>query len=147
MPIRPPPPTSSASRGFSFERFSSVSHHAVDTVKRLRTYLRGRGADLESLAADAQMLTAREWRAALVEQRNSGKLVYIEPVSSVNLKPDAFTPKVASTSLERHCLWMVASPSCSEPRPKRRTSYEMCRVHRSFPACFNRAYGRRNSDA
>lgn len=81
MPIKPPPPPGPASRGMSFEGFSSVSRHAKETVKRLRTYLRGRRAvDLESLAAEAQLLTMQEWCAALPEarERNGGKLTYIE---------------------------------------------------------------------
>jgi hypothetical protein len=66
----------------SFEGFSRVSRHAKETVRRLRTYLRGRRAvDVESLVADARMLTANEWMAALPEQRNNGKLVYLEPSS------------------------------------------------------------------
>jgi hypothetical protein len=66
----------------SFEKFSSVSRHAKETIRRLRTYLRGRRAvDVESLVADARMLTANEWMAALPEQRNNGKLVYLEPSS------------------------------------------------------------------
>ena len=83
MPIKPPPPpTGPSSSGVSFERFSSVSRHAKETVRRLRTYLRGRRAvDVESLVADARMLTASEWSAALPEQRNNGKLVYLEPSS------------------------------------------------------------------
>jgi len=82
MPIKHPPLTAPASRGSSFEKFSSVSRHAKETVKRLRTYLRGRReADLESLVSETQMLTTREWCAALREQRNNGKLVYLEPTS------------------------------------------------------------------
>jgi hypothetical protein len=66
----------------SFEGFSSVSRHAKETVRRLRTYLRGRPAvDVESLVADAQILTTSDWNAALPEQRNNGKLVYLEPSS------------------------------------------------------------------
>ena len=88
MPIKPPPPTQLASDGISFERYSSVSRHAKDTVKRLRTYLRGRrSVDVESLVADAQMLTTGEWRAALTERRKSGKLVYLDP-SSVERRCD-----------------------------------------------------------
>jgi len=81
MPIKPPPPTGPASRGMSFERFSNVSRHAKETVKRLRTYLRGRRAvDLESLATEAQLLTTQEWNAALPEarERKNGKVTYIE---------------------------------------------------------------------
>lgn len=81
MPIKPPPPTGPASRGKSFEGFSSVSRHAKETVKRLRTYLRGRRAvDPESLATEAQLLTTQEWCAALPEarERNNGKLTYID---------------------------------------------------------------------
>ena len=81
MPIKPPPPPGPASRGMSFGRFSSVSRHAKETVKRLREYLKGRRpVDIESLAADVQLLTEREWCAALPEerQRNSGKVVYFE---------------------------------------------------------------------
>jgi hypothetical protein len=82
MPIKPPPSTVSASDGTSFEGSSSVSRHAKETVKRLRTYLRGRrGVDLESLVADSQTLSTREWCAALTERRNSGKVVYLEPAS------------------------------------------------------------------
>src|SRR5580693_9464916 len=89
MPIKPPPPTQSTSDGMSFERFSSVSRQAKETVKRLRTYLRGRrNVDVESLVADAQMLTTGEWRAALIERRTSGKLVYVDP-SSVERRCDA----------------------------------------------------------
>ena len=55
MPIKPPPPPGPASRGLSFGRFSSVSRHAKETVKRLRAYLKGRRpVDLESLAADPE---------------------------------------------------------------------------------------------
>src|SRR5579863_1355906 len=81
MPIKPPPPTDPASRGMSFEGFSSVSRHAKETVKRLRAYLRGRRAvDHESLATEAQLLTTQEWCAALPEarQRSGGKLTYID---------------------------------------------------------------------
>lgn len=81
MPIKPPPPTGPASRGMSFERFSNVSRHAKETVKRLRTYLRGRRAvDLESLATEAQLLTTQEWSAALPEarERKNGKVTYID---------------------------------------------------------------------
>jgi len=84
MPIKPPPPTGPASRGKSFEGFSSVSRHARETVKRLRTYLRGRRAvELESLVTEAEMLTTQEWCAALPEprERNGGKLTYIERAS------------------------------------------------------------------
>jgi hypothetical protein len=82
MPITPPPRTVSASDGTSFEGSSSVSRRAKETVKRLRTYLRGRRhVDLESLVADSQTLTTREWCAALTEQRNSGRVVYLEPAS------------------------------------------------------------------
>jgi hypothetical protein len=82
MPIQPPPRTVSASDGTSFEGPSSVSRQAKETVKRLRTYLRGRrSADLESLVADSQTLSPREWCAALTERRNSGKVVYLEPAS------------------------------------------------------------------
>jgi DNA-directed RNA polymerase specialized sigma24 family protein len=65
----------------SFESFSSVSRHAKEIVKRLRTYLRGRGpVELESLRTDAQLLTTREWCAALPErrQRNNARLTYLE---------------------------------------------------------------------
>jgi hypothetical protein len=79
MPVKPPPPPTGPA---SFERFSSVSRHAKETVRRLRTYLRGRRAvDVESLVADSRKLTTSEWNAALPEQRNNGKLVYLEPSS------------------------------------------------------------------
>ena len=81
MPIKPPPPTGPASRGKSFEGFSSVSRHAKETVKRLRTYLRGRRAvELESLVTEAEMLTTQEWCAALPEprERNGGRITYLE---------------------------------------------------------------------
>jgi len=81
MPIKPPPPTGPALRGKSFEGFSSVSRHARETVKRLRTYLRGRRAvELESLVTEAEMLTTQEWCAALPEprERNGGRLTYID---------------------------------------------------------------------
>jgi hypothetical protein len=79
MPVKPPPPPTGP---VSFERFSSVSRHAKETVRRLRTYLRGRRAvDVESLVADSRKLTTSEWNAALPEQRNNGKLVYLEPSS------------------------------------------------------------------
>jgi DNA-directed RNA polymerase specialized sigma24 family protein len=82
MPIQPPPRTVSASDGTSFEGPSSVSRQAKQTVKRLRTYLRGRrSVDLESLVADSQTLSTREWCAALIERRNSAKVVYLEPAS------------------------------------------------------------------
>jgi DNA-directed RNA polymerase specialized sigma24 family protein len=82
MPIQPPQRTVSGSDGTSFEGPSSVSRQAKETVKRLRTYLRGRrSVDLESLVADSQTLSAREWCAALTERRNSGKIVYLEPAS------------------------------------------------------------------
>ena len=83
MPIKPPPsPTGPSASAVPFEKFSSVSRHAKETIRRLRTYLRGRRAvDVESLVADARMLTANEWKAALPEQRNNGKLVYLEPSS------------------------------------------------------------------
>ena len=56
--------------------------HAKEAVRRLRTYLRGRRAvDVESLVAEARILTTSEWNAALPEQRNNGKLVYLEPSS------------------------------------------------------------------
>ena len=81
MPIKPPPPTDPPSRGMAFEGLSSVSRHAKDTVKRLRTYLRGRRAvELESLAAETEMLTPQEWCAALPEprERAGGKIIYLE---------------------------------------------------------------------
>jgi len=79
MPVKPPPPPTGPA---SFERFSSVSRHAKETVRRLRTYLRGRCAvDVESLVADSRILSTSEWNAALPEQRNNGKLVYLEPSS------------------------------------------------------------------
>lgn len=81
MPIKPPPPPGPASRGMSFGRFSSVSRHAKETVKRLRAYLSGRRpVDLESLAADVQLLSEPEWCAALPKerQRNNGKVIYLE---------------------------------------------------------------------
>jgi len=79
MPVKPPPPPPGPA---SFERLSSVSRHAKETVRRLRTYLRGRRAvDVESLVAEARILTTSEWNAALPEQRNNGKLVYLEPSS------------------------------------------------------------------
>jgi hypothetical protein len=79
MPVKPPPPPTGP---VSFEGFSSVSRHAKETVRRLRTYLRGRRAvDVESLVADSRILTTSEWNAALPEQRNNGKLVYLEPSS------------------------------------------------------------------
>src|SRR5580704_1029925 len=82
MPIKPPPRTVSASDGTSFEGSSSVTRHAKETVKRLRTYLRGRrSVDLESIVADSQTLSTREWCAALTETRQSGKVVYLEPAS------------------------------------------------------------------
>lgn len=83
MPIDPPRHTGPDSHGASFEGLSSVSRHAKETIQRLRTHLRGRRTvDLESLAADAQMLTDNEWSVALPEQRSNGKngkLVYLEP--------------------------------------------------------------------
>ena len=81
MPIEPPPPPGPASRGLSFGRFSSVSRHAKDTVKRLRAYLKDRRPlDVESLSADVQLLSAAEWCEALPEerQRNNGKVLYFE---------------------------------------------------------------------
>lgn len=81
MPIKPPPPTGPASRGESFEGFSSVSRHAKETVKRLRAYLRGRRAvELESLVTETEMLTTQEWCAALPEprERNGGRITYLE---------------------------------------------------------------------
>ena len=81
MPIKPPPPTGPASRGKSFEGFSSVSRHAKETVKRLRAYLRGRRAvELESLVTETEMLTTQEWCAALPEprERNGGRITYLE---------------------------------------------------------------------
>jgi hypothetical protein len=82
MPIKPPPPPGPSSSGLSFESFSSVSHRAKETVKRLRMYLTGRRAvDLESLIVDAQTLTPREWYSALPEQRKNGRLLYVEPSS------------------------------------------------------------------
>lgn len=82
MPIKPPPRTASASDGTSFEGSSNVSRRAKETVKRLRTYLRGRrSVDLDSIAADSQTLNTREWCAALAEPRNSGKVIYLEPAS------------------------------------------------------------------
>lgn len=82
MPIKLPPPPGSPSGGLSFDRFSCVSRHARDTVKRIRAYLRGRrGVDLKSLVVDAETLTISEWFAALPEQRNNARLVYREPSS------------------------------------------------------------------
>ena len=83
MPIKPPPPPGPASRGMSFEGFSSATRHAKEIVKRLRTYLRGRRAvELESLVTETQALTTQEWHAALPEPRErNGKLTYIERAS------------------------------------------------------------------
>jgi len=83
MPIKPPPPPGPASRGMSFEGFSSATRHAKEIVKRLRTYLRGRRAvELESLVTETQTLTTQEWHAALPEPRErNGKLTYIERAS------------------------------------------------------------------
>ena len=83
MPIKPPPPPGPASRGMSFEGFSSATRHAKEIVKRLRTYLRGRRAvELESLVTETRALTTQEWHAALPEPRErNGKLTYIERAS------------------------------------------------------------------
>jgi len=97
MPVKPPPPPTGP---VSFEGFSSVSRHAKETVRRLRTYLRGRRAvDVESLVAEARILTTSEWNAALPEQRNNGKLVYLEP-SSLERRSDTREDAV------RHGVWL-----------------------------------------
>jgi hypothetical protein len=82
MPIKPPPSSASSSDGMSFEGFSGASRHVKETVKRVRTYLRGRrSVDLESLVVDVQTLTIRDWCAALTEKRSNRKLVYLDPSS------------------------------------------------------------------
>ena len=81
MPIKPPPPTGPASNGMSLEGFSSVSRHAKETIRRLRTYLGGRRAvELESLVTETKVLTTEEWCAALPEprERNGGRVTYID---------------------------------------------------------------------
>src|SRR5579863_10281852 len=82
MPVKPPPVAVPDSCGKSSEGFSRVSAHAKDTVRRVRTYLRGRGfADLDSLTNEAKRLTQTEWFAALRQQRSNGKLIHRDPTS------------------------------------------------------------------
>ena len=82
MPVKPPPVVVPDSCGKSSEGFSRVSAHAKDTVRRVRTYLRGRGfGDLDSLTNEAKRLTPTEWFAALRQQRSNGKLIHRDPAS------------------------------------------------------------------
>jgi hypothetical protein len=94
MPVKPPPVVAPDSRGKSSERFSRVSAHAKETVRRIRAYLRGWGsADLESLTEEAKTLTPNEWGAAFPKQRNNGKLFYRDPPSLdrvADAQPDPF---------------------------------------------------------
>ena len=93
MPIKPPPPSGSPCGGPLFDRFSCVSRHAKETVRRVRAYLSGRqGLDLESLVVDAEALTVNEWFAALPEQRNNGRLVFREPSSLERCAADGENP-------------------------------------------------------
>jgi DNA-directed RNA polymerase specialized sigma24 family protein len=86
MPVKPPPVVA--------PRFSRVSAHAKDTIRRVRAYLRGLGsADLESLTNEAKTLTPNEWGAAFPQQRNNGKLLYCDPTSLdrvADAHPDPF---------------------------------------------------------
>jgi DNA-directed RNA polymerase specialized sigma24 family protein len=86
MPVKPPPVVT--------PRFSRVSAHAKDTVRRVRAYLRGLGsADLETLTNEAKTLTPNEWGAAFPQQRNNGKLLYRDPTSLdrvADAHPDPF---------------------------------------------------------
>jgi hypothetical protein len=86
MPVKPPPVVA--------PRFSRVSAHAKDTVRRVRAYLRGLGsADLESLTNEAKTLTPNEWGAVFPQQRNNGKLLYCDPTSLdrvADAHPDPF---------------------------------------------------------
>jgi hypothetical protein len=82
MPVKPPPVVFPDSCGKSSEGFSRVSAHAKDTVRRVRTYLRGRGfADLDSLTNEAKGLTPTEWFGALRQQRSNRKLIHRDPAS------------------------------------------------------------------
>ena len=71
------PSPAPASRGSRPKGFRASPRHAKETVRRVRAYLSGRRADLESLTNEAKALTTNEWCAALPEQRNNGKLVYL----------------------------------------------------------------------
>jgi hypothetical protein len=86
MPVKPPPVVT--------PRFSRVSEHAKDTVRRVRAYLRGLGsADLETLTNEAKTLTPNEWGAAFPQLRNNGKLLYRDPTSLdrvADAHPDPF---------------------------------------------------------
>jgi len=94
MPVKPPPVVAPASRGQSSEGLSSVSARAKDTVRRVRAYLRGRGsADLESITKEAKVLTPAQWSAALPEQRQNGKIVYLDRPALERIadaRPDPF---------------------------------------------------------
>jgi hypothetical protein len=94
MPVKPPPVVAPDSRGKSSERFSRVSAHAKDTVRRVRAYLRGLdSADLESLTSEAKTLTMNEWGSAFPKQRNKGRLCFCDPISLeqvADARPDPF---------------------------------------------------------
>src|SRR6202140_5925373 len=94
MPVKPPPVVAPASCGQSSEGFSCVSARAKGTVRRVRAYLRGRGsADLESITKEAKVLTPAQWSAALPEQRQNGKIVYLDRPSLERIadaRPDPF---------------------------------------------------------
>ena len=94
MPVKPPPIVAPDAFGKPSEGFSRISAQAKDTVRRVRSYLRGRGsADLESLTNEAKALTPTQWSAALPEQRRNGKIVYLDPPSLeriANARPDPF---------------------------------------------------------
>jgi hypothetical protein len=93
MPIKPLSPVGSHSAELSFDRFSRVSRHAKETVRRVRAYLRYcGGVDLESLVVDAGTLTISQWFAALPEPRNNGRLVYREPSSFERCADDSANP-------------------------------------------------------
>src|ERR1700738_610463 len=94
MPVKPPPLVAPASCGQSSEGFSCVSARAKDIVRRVRTYLRGRGsADLESITKEEKPLPPAQWSAALPEPRRNGKLIYLDRPSLERIadaRPDPF---------------------------------------------------------
>ena len=94
MPVKPPPIVAPDSFGKPSEGFSRISAQAKDTVRRVRAYLRGRGsADLESITKEAKVLTPAQWSAALPEQRQNGKIVYLdrpELERIADARPDPF---------------------------------------------------------
>jgi hypothetical protein len=98
MPVKPSSPT----HGFSVIRkvFARLPPYQRDWSGVCGPYIRGRRAvDVESLVAEALILTISEWNAALPEQRNNGKLVYLEP-SSLERRADTREDAV------RHGVWL-----------------------------------------